>query len=223
MPPGSAASRKGFFFDGQRWVAQDRATARQGPRAPEQFNLAAGDDDDDVASVNGRSCRCLCYRSARAGTIAFALGAAALFVFAQTSLLVPLLPTPEEWAHAGRVALEGSRRVPSGNAPPKAEELVRWNGLTPECLGQRFVVGPRTVILRASAAKDSQILGRLVEGTAVQREGPCTNHDGLVRVLVSVAGNATEGASGPQAGLRGWATLTAESVQGPRFFDRLPD
>jgi len=80
-------------------------------------------------------------------------------------------------------------------------------------------VGERVAKLRAAAGKDSAEAARLSPGTLVERVGDCVNQDGLVRAPVRVLVGVAGAAGGNPAREEGWATLTAEFTQGPRFFD----
>jgi len=137
----------------------------------------------------------------------------------------------------------------AGGAPQARTEIVRWKGLKPECLAESFVVGAKIVKLRNTADLESQEIARLSPGTRVRLLRPCQNQQGLVRVLLCAVAEDTVAqatrqdtasptrSSKPSAsgrlqfvprqtlsprcldGLRGWATLTAEFIQGPRYFE----
>jgi len=136
-----------------------------------------------------------------------------------------------------------------GGVPEARTEIVRWKGLKPVCLGESFVVGAKIVKLRKTVDLESQEAARLSPGTRIRLLGPCQNQHGLVRVFLCVVAEdtiaratgldtaSTEQASEPSAsgrprfapqqergphcleGHRGWATLTAEFIQGPRYFE----
>mmetsp|Transcript_49781 Transcript_49781/g.96144 ORF Transcript_49781/g.96144 Transcript_49781/m.96144 type:complete len:277 (+) Transcript_49781:92-922(+) len=142
-----------------------------------------------------------------------------------------------------------ARAPASGGVPEARTEIVRWKGLKPQCLGESFVVGVRVVKLRKTADLDSQETARLSPGTRVSLLRPCQNQQGLVRAFLCAVAEDTvardtgqDAAStvqssipsasgrlqfvpgqrgGPRCleGYRGWATLTAEFIQGPRYFE----
>jgi len=240
MPSSLAVPHQGLFFDGQRWAPRDRSPVRQAPRVPQEFNIA--DDDDGCTQIPeeattlphmslGRAAQrgfFGCRRAKSAAALA-ALSCLVLVALAQTMLLVPRLPDPDgSGVHPPLVftSLAIDDKVDSAS-------VVRWHGLVPECPAERFVVGARPVKLRVSAAKDSEAVALLSSGTVVRRVGRCENHAGLVRVLIAAPGSAATplgdvpvvrtdrpGVHSMETHeVRGWATLTAEFVQGPRFLE----
>lgn len=244
-----ANQRKGFFFDGQRWVPQECPPVRPAPSGPVVFDIG-GDDTDDEGFVDGgatpqaaaaarlpgelltaadrplKAAPSAATRAAarkaeeavsaaglgglltgrpKVAAVAFAsLVAVALLSCAQAGLLAGRLPSPDDAAVARRAA---HPRTDDAVAPA----LVSWRGLVPTCTGERFRVGQRLVKIRETSDKESRELVRLPPGSLAERTGPCENHGGLVRMPVRTAAGAAD--------VHGWATLTAEFVQGPRFFE----
>mmetsp|Transcript_6414 Transcript_6414/g.15805 ORF Transcript_6414/g.15805 Transcript_6414/m.15805 type:complete len:236 (+) Transcript_6414:161-868(+) len=233
-PPG-----KDFYFDGQRWMPRTGPASRRGPKEVEEFCIADDDDEDDVPEASNEGASKASAVGGKHGitlprprTIVAlsALALVLLFVLAQFTLVAPLLPA-------------------AGDGPNGSEEeLVRWQGLEPTCPGLRFRVAPGHVVkLREGPKRDSAEVAAVAPGAVARRLGPCQNEAGLVRVLLAFPANATmqhgsRPAEGPGAGaqpagasegtgdggvgggeVRGWATLTAEFVRGPRFFEPLEE
>lgn len=158
--------------------------------------------------------------------IASLLVAAALSC-SQAGLLAAQLPPspprcdmPQSRPEATSVGVEAPERdAAASSGRGDRPELVRWRGLVPVCQGIRFHVGERVAKLRAAADKDSAEVARLPPGTLVERVGDCVNQDGLVRALLRTLVVVAGAAAGSLVQAEGWATLTAEFIQGPRFFD----
>mmetsp|Transcript_33392 Transcript_33392/g.105829 ORF Transcript_33392/g.105829 Transcript_33392/m.105829 type:complete len:226 (-) Transcript_33392:124-801(-) len=219
-----AGSRTGLYFDGQRWVPHDRARVRSAPRGPEVFDIGEDDGDEGPGPAGPAAAKWgLLGVRTKAATIALlALVGVALLACVQVGVLARRLPVTE--------GLQPERQGGGALAPSDTEasaELVRWHGLVPLCPQDRFVVSARPVILRATADKNSSEVARVPSGVAVRRVGPCENHAGLVRMPILVPVNATVThlrmeAEEKDVQVQGWVTLTAEFLQGPRFFELPP-
>jgi len=225
MPSLKAVSRKNVFYDGQRWVHREHSPVRPLRHGPEEFSIADDADDNEPStnvSVSGAEPAANTSRrfvlNTRTALALLTISIVTLFMCIEMQFLPKFLPPAQ---------IDIPRR-PVGPGIADTTPLVHWHGLVPDCPGEHFVVADRPVKLRKTADKDSEVVSRLHSGTMVSRTGPCENHNGLVRVPLSVHINGSDtfnNAPKQHANLevQGWATLTAEHLNGPRFFKQAPD